>query len=47
MIVAGTGSMLAAALVLVGSNRALLRGALVQGIFPALTLLALLVHALG
>ena len=36
-----TGSMLAAALVLVTSDRSKARGALVQGLFPALSLIAL------
>jgi hypothetical protein len=39
--------MLAAALVLVGSDRRRLRSAVTQGTVPALTLLALLVHALA
>jgi putative membrane protein len=47
LVVAGVGSMLAAAVVLVGSDRRRLRSALTQGTVPALTLLALLVHALA
>lgn len=46
LVVAGVGSMLAAALVLVGSDRRRARTAATQGTIPALTLLALLVHAL-
>lgn len=45
LVVLGTGSMLAAALVLVTSDPSKARGALVQGLFPALGLLALAVHA--
>ncbi len=41
-----TGSMLAAALVLVGSDPSKARGAVVQGLFPALTLLSLGIWAL-
>lgn len=41
LILAGTGSMLCAALVLVGSDRTKTRAGLVQGTFPALSLLAL------
>lgn len=44
LVVAGVGSMLAAALVLVGSDRRRVRTAATQGTLPALTLLALLVH---
>jgi putative membrane protein len=40
------GSMLTAALVLITSNRALARGAMVQGLLPALALLVLLVRML-
>ena len=47
LVVLATGSMLAAALVLVTSDRAKTRAASVQGVFPALTLLALLAWALG
>ncbi len=46
LIVFGTGSMLAAALVLVTSDRTKARAALVQGLLPLLALVALLVHAL-
>ncbi|GAB4065645.1 DUF1304 domain-containing protein [Angustibacter speluncae] len=46
LVVAGVGSMLAAALVLVGSDRRRARTAATQGTIPALALLALLVHAL-
>jgi putative membrane protein len=42
LVVFGTGSMLAAALVLVTSDRTKSRAALVQGLLPALALLALL-----
>ena len=45
LIVFGVGSMLAAALVLVTSDRSKLRAATVQGLFPALALLCLLVWA--
>lgn len=45
-MVTGTASMLLAAAVLIGSDRAKARAALVQGLFPALTLLALLVALL-
>jgi putative membrane protein len=41
-----TASMLAAALVLVGSDRRKLRGAVVQGTFPLLAVVALLVWCL-
>ena len=46
LVLFGTGSMLAAALVLVTSDRSKTRAAVVQGLFPALTLLALVAHAL-
>ena len=46
LVLFGTGSMLAAALVLVTSDRSKTRAAVVQGLFPALTLLALAAHAL-
>ncbi len=46
LILFGTGSMLAAALVLVTSDRTKARAAAVQGLLPALALLALLAHAL-
>jgi putative membrane protein len=45
LVVASTGSMVGAALVLVTSDRSKARAALVQGVFPALSLLALLVWA--
>lgn len=47
LLVAGLGSMLAAALVLVLSDRSKARAAAVQGTFPLVGLLALLVSALG
>jgi putative membrane protein len=47
LVVMGTGSMLAAALVLITSDRTKARAALVQGMFPALALLDLTVHALA
>ena len=47
LVLFGTGSMLAAALVLLLSDRSKTRAAVVQGLFPALTLLALAVHALA
>jgi putative membrane protein len=46
LIVLGVGSMLAAALVLVTSDRSKLRAAVVQGLLPALALLSLLVWSL-
>ena len=46
LIVFGVGSMLAAALVLVTSDRSKLRAATVQGLLPALALLCLLVWTL-
>lgn len=46
LIVFGTGSMLAAATVLIISDSSKARPAVVQGIFPALTLLSLLIWAL-
>ena len=42
LVLAGTGSMLAAALVLVTHDRSMLRAALVQGTFPALAVLFVL-----
>ena len=45
MVVFATGSMLAAALVLITSDRSKARGALVQGTFPALALLGLAIWA--
>lgn len=47
LVVAGTGSMLAAALVLVTNDRSKARGAVVQGTLPALALLALLAHCVS
>ena len=47
LLCAGMGSMLAAALVLVTSDRSKARAAVVQGLFPALSLLSLLVWALA
>ena len=41
LVLAGTGSMLAAATVLVASDRTKARGAVVQGTFPGLALIAL------
>jgi putative membrane protein len=46
LLCAGTGSMLAAALVLITSDRSKARAAVVQGLFPALSLLCLLVWSL-
>ena len=46
LLCAGTGSMLAAALVLITSDRSKARAAAVQGLFPALSLLCLLVRSL-
>ena len=47
LVVFGTGSMVAAALVLVTSDRSKARAALVQGLLPGLALLALLLVALS
>lgn len=47
IIVFATGSMLTAALVLVGSDPSKARGALVQGLLPALGLVFLAVWAVG
>ena len=47
LVVLALGSMLAAALVLVASDRTKASAAVTQGAFPALSLLALLIHALG
>ena len=47
LLVAGTGSMLAAALVLVLSDRSKARAAALQGTLPLVTLVALLVGAAG
>jgi len=46
VIIFGTASMLTASLVLIGSDPSKARGALVQGLFPALSLAAVAVHAL-
>jgi putative membrane protein len=46
LMVFSTGSMLAAALVLVTSDRRKARAALVQGLFPLIALLALLIDTL-
>ena len=45
LVIFGVGSMLAAAVVLVASDRTKVRAAAVQGAFPLLSLLALLVGA--
>jgi putative membrane protein len=45
LLLAGTGSMLAAALVLVVTDRSKARAAATQGLFPLIALLALLVSA--
>ena len=47
LLCAGPGSMLAAAVVLITSDRSKARAALVQGLFPALALVSLLVWGLG
>lgn len=47
LMYAGCGSMLAAALVLATSDRSKLRPALIQGVAPALAVLALLVAGTG
>ncbi len=47
LVVAGTGSMLAAALVLITSDPGKARGAIVQGTFPAVTLICLGIWALA
>jgi putative membrane protein len=47
LLVAGTGSMLAAALVLVVTDRTKARAAATQGLFPLVALLALLVSAVA
>ncbi|MET3963304.1 putative membrane protein [Marmoricola sp. OAE513] len=47
LILLATGSMVAAALVLITSDASKARGAVVQGLFPALGLIALGVWALG
>ncbi len=46
LVVAGTASMLLAALVLIGSDRTKARAASVQGLFPLLTLVLLLLALL-
>ncbi|GAB4002216.1 DUF1304 domain-containing protein [Nocardioides ultimimeridianus] len=47
LIAFGCGSMLAAALVLIGSDRTKARAALMQGTFPAIALLASALHGLS
>ncbi|ROP75543.1 putative membrane protein [Frigoribacterium sp. PhB107] len=47
LLLAGTGSMLAAALVLVVTDRSKARAAATQGLFPLVTLSALLVSAVA
>ncbi|CUR54193.1 putative membrane protein [metagenome] len=47
LVVFGCGSMVAAALVLVTSDASKARGAAIQGTFPALALLGLLIWGLG
>jgi putative membrane protein len=47
LVVFGVGSMVAAALVLVTADSSKLRAAVVQGLFPALALLSLLVWAVA
>ncbi|HEX7739957.1 MAG TPA: DUF1304 domain-containing protein [Marmoricola sp.] len=47
LVVFGTGSMLTAALVLIGSDRSKARAAVVQGAFPLIALLDLAVWALS
>jgi putative membrane protein len=47
LIAFGTGSMLAAALVLITSDPSKARGAVVQGLFPALGLIALTIWGLS
>lgn len=47
VIIFATASMVTAALVLIGSDASKARGAVVQGLFPALSLVAVAVHALG
>jgi putative membrane protein len=43
LVLAGVGSMLAASLVLVGSDRGRFRAALVQGLFPLLAIVLLVI----
>lgn len=47
VIIFATASMVTAALVLIGSDPSKARGAVVQGLFPAISLVAVAVHALG
>lgn len=47
LIIFATGSMLTAALVLIGSDPSKARGAIVQGTFPAISLLAFAIRALA
>jgi putative membrane protein len=47
LLLAGTGSMLAAALVLLATDRTKARAAATQGLFPLVALLALLVSAVA
>jgi len=47
LVVLGVGSMLAAALVLITSDRSKARGAVVQGTFPLIALLALAIWAIA
>ena len=47
LIVLATGSMVAAALVLITSDASKARGAIIQGLFPALGLVALGIYALA
>ncbi len=47
LLVFGTGSMVAAATVLITTDRSQARGALVQGLFPLISLTSLLIWSLG
>jgi putative membrane protein len=47
LILFGTGTMLGAALVLIATDRKMLKGSVIQGTFPALALVALAIHALS
>lgn len=47
LIVFGTASMLTAALVLISSDRSAARGAVVQGLFPAISLIVLAARAIA
>ncbi|MCX6395601.1 MAG: DUF1304 domain-containing protein [Propionibacteriales bacterium] len=47
VVIFATASMVAAALVLITSDPSKARGALVQGLFPVLSLVAVAVHTLG